>query len=181
MNLTKIREKQTFMDTNWPLRHLCYVISFSLVLSLVGPVLADKLEDQDMMTAKTESQERFEYILENRSDPFIPFLTAQSRSVKSVDMNEIVEDSRPLTGMQLFEPGQLTLVALINNGSQDIAMVQDFTGKGYILAEGTLIGRYGVVKDIARNNVIIEETATTRAGKKIISEVVMILKKEGEE
>ena len=83
--------------------------------------------------------------------------------------------------MQLFEPGQLTLVALLQSESEDIAMVQDFTGKGYMLTEGTKIGRKGVVKDIAPNTVIIEETAETRAGKKIITKVVMTLKKEGEE
>ena len=47
--------------------------------------------------------------------------------------------------------------------------------------EGTKIGRRGVVKDIASNTVIIEETAVTRAGKEIITQVVMTLKKEGEE
>ena len=84
-------------------------------------------------------------------------------------------------GMQLFEPGQLTLVALLQKGTEDIAMVEDFTGKGYVLTEGIKIGRRGVVKDIAPNSVLIEETAETRAGKKIVTEVVMILKKEGEE
>lgn len=123
---------------------------------------------------------QFEYLLENRSDPFVPFITEKAATA-SVDMNEIIDSTAPLTGMQLFEPGQLTLVALLKNGSKDTAMVEDFTGKGYILTEGTKIGRRGVVKDIAPNTVIIEETAETRAGKKIINEVVMILKKEGEE
>lgn len=122
----------------------------------------------------------FEYVLENRPDPFVPFITEKA-ATSSVDMNEIVDNENPLTGMQLFEPGQLNLVALMKNGSEDIAMVEDFTGKGYILTEGTKIGRRGVVRDIALNKVLIEETATTRAGKNIITEVVMLLKKEGEE
>ncbi len=96
-------------------------------------------------------------------------------------MDEIIEKNIPLAGMQLFEPGQLTLVALLKSGQEDMAMVQDFTGKGYMLTEGIKIGRRGVVKDITSKTVIIEETAETRAGKKIITEVVMLLKKEGEE
>jgi type IV pilus assembly protein PilP len=122
----------------------------------------------------------FAYQLDGRRDPFVPFITEQAATAK-VDMNEIVDENKPLTGMQLFEPGQLTLVALLMLGEQDSAMVEDFTGKGYVLTEGTKIGKRGVVKDIAPNKVIIEETAVTRAGKKIITELVMTLKKEGEE
>lgn len=125
---------------------------------------------------------KFHYQLDGRPDPFVPFITEKAATAQvKVDMNEIVDVNHPLSGMQLFEPGQLTLVALLVNGAQDTAMVEDFTGKGYVLSEGTKIGKRGVVKDIAPNKVIIEETAVTRAGKKIITELVMTLKKEGEE
>lgn len=127
-----------------------------------------------------DGKPKFFYQLDGRPDPFVPFITPQAAAAK-VDMNEIVDVDGPLTGMQLFEPGQLTLVALMVTGTDDTAMVEDFTGKGYILSEGTKIGKRGVVKDIVPNKVIIEETAFTRAGKKIINELVMILKKEGEE
>ena len=123
----------------------------------------------------------FEYQLENRVDPFVPFITEKA-ATSSADMNEIVEDNKPLTGMQLFEPGQLTLVATLRkNKDDDVAMVEDFTGKGYVLLKGTKIGRRGVVTGIDPNAVTIEETAVTRAGKEIITKVVMTLKKEGEE
>lgn len=127
-----------------------------------------------------ETGKQFEYIIEDRADPFVPFITAKS-ATSTVDMNEIIDKKIPLTGMQLFEPGQLNLVALLRNDSRDMAMVEDFTGKGYVLFEGTKIGRRGVVKDIATNSVLIEETAVTRAGKEIITKIVMTLKKEGEE
>jgi type IV pilus assembly protein PilP len=126
------------------------------------------------------SSPQFEYVLENRPDPFVPFISEKAAS-ENVDMSEIVDIREPLTGMQLFEPGQLTLVALLKKNTEDVAMVEDFTGKGYVLFEGTKIGRRGVVKDIAPNAVIIEETAVTRAGKEIVTQVMMTLKKEGEE
>lgn len=122
----------------------------------------------------------FEYKLENRPDPFVPFISEKAAS-SSVNMDEIVDPTGPLTGMQLFEPGQLTLVGLVKKGSEDLAMVEDFTGKGYVLTEGTKIGRRGVVKDIAPQSVLIEETAVTRAGKKNVTEVVMLLKKDKKE
>ncbi len=130
--------------------------------------------------AAADISAQFEYVLENRPDPFVPFISEKA-ATSTVDMNEIVDKSEPLTGMQLFEPGQLKLVALLKKNAEDVAMVEDFTGKGYILLEGTKIGRRGVVKDIAPNAVIIEETAVTRAGKEIVTQVVMTLNKEGEE
>jgi len=123
----------------------------------------------------------FEYIIGDRKDPFVPFITEKATTA-DIDMNEIVDvDNTKLTGMQLFEPGQLTLVALMKSDSQDYAMVQDFTGKGYVINKGTRIGKRGVVVEIAPNKVVIEETAQTRAGQKIVTNTVMVLKKEGEE
>ncbi len=128
----------------------------------------------------TEWVKQYEYQMEDREDPFVPFLTEKA-TTSTVDMNEIVESNEKLTGMQLFEPGQLTLVALLATNGRAVAMVEDVTGKGYMIEEGTKIGRRGVVKDIIPNKVVIEETAYTRAGKKIVTQIVMVLKKEGEE
>jgi type IV pilus assembly protein PilP len=121
----------------------------------------------------------FEYRLENRPDPFVPFITEKAAS-SNVNMDEIVDSGDPLTGMQLFEPGQLTVVALVKTEEEYLAMVQDFTGKGYTLSQGMKIGRHGVVKSFTPQSVIVEETTVTRAGKKSVTEVVMLLKKEGE-
>lgn len=123
----------------------------------------------------------YEYNIEGRTDPFIPFFTGEKTTSQEPDPNAIVETTERLTGMQLFEPGQLTLVALMKVQGSYIAMVEDFKGQGYIIREGTKIGRRGVVKDIVSNEVVIEETAMTRAGKELHNEIVMALRKEGEE
>lgn len=126
-----------------------------------------------------KSMSQFEYQIEGRPDPFLPFVT--ERSTRNDNSDEIVDENLQLTGMQLFEPGQLTLVALMVTGGERLAMVQDFTGKGYIIKEGIKIGRRGVVADIIDNKVIIEETARTRGGKTLTNQIAMVLKKEGEE
>lgn len=123
----------------------------------------------------------YEYEIENRADPFVPFYSGETNTQPEVDPNEIVEVEKQLTGMQLFEPGQLTLVALVKVQNKYVAMVEDFKGQGYIIEEGTKIGRRGVVKDIIPNKVLIEETAVTRAGRELRNEIVMALRKEGEE
>ena len=126
-----------------------------------------------------QDDEGFEYIVDDRADPFLPFL--QPEKTPDASLNEIVDIEGELTGMQLFEPGQLTLVAIVQSARKHFAMVQDFTGKGYIVTEGIKIGKRGVITGIVPNQVVIEETAYTRAGKKLTNEVIMYLKQEGEE
>lgn len=140
---------------------------------------ADNDTTTPIVPSNSDNTQLFEYKLENRPDPFVPFISEKAAS-SNVDPDEVIDSGEPLTGMQLFEPGQLTLVALLKRGDENIAMVQDFTGKGYVLTEGTKIGRRGIVKNFMPQSVIIEETTVTRAGKKTVTEVVMLLKKEGE-
>lgn len=127
-------------------------------------------------------QSEYEYQIESRPDPFNPFFSGETTTEQpALDPNEIIEDKAKLTGMQLFEPGQLTLVALLKTKNKYIAMVEDFTGRGYVIKEGMKIGRRGVVKSILPNKVLIEEVAVTRAGRELKNETVMALRKEGEE
>ena len=126
-----------------------------------------------------EQEDDFAYVLEDRSDPFRPFI--EDKVATKLDPDEIVDADVELTGMQLFEPGQLRLVAILFAGDRKIAFVEDVTGKGYALKEGMLIGRYGVVSRIARDRVVVTETAQTRAGKDIVTTTVMRLNKEGDQ
>jgi len=131
-------------------------------------------EQQALQQAKSAY---FVYQYENRKDPFMPFI---SENATSHSEDEIIENGEPLTGMQLFEPGQLTLVGLLNKQGEYYALVQDSTGKGYTLTKGMKIGRRGVISEIGPAKVLIEETAITRAGNKLVTPVNMVLKREGE-
>jgi type IV pilus assembly protein PilP len=133
-------------------------------------------EGNDSPTAQTP----YVYQTENRPDPFKPFITPQAAIPVGLDPNEIVDFERELTGMQLFEPGQLTLVGVLGSGDEMLAMVEDQTQKGYLLTEGMLIGRRGVVTRIEPQQVIITETAYTRAGTEVQDTIIMRLKKEGD-
>ncbi|MEN8199932.1 MAG: hypothetical protein ABFR63_07640 [Thermodesulfobacteriota bacterium] len=134
-------------------------------------------ENADILEQKSEKPP-FEYLIEGRPDPFVPFIQKKASAAKK---DEVLPIEEQLTGMQLFEPGQLNLVAVMMAEEGEIAMAEDTTGKGYILHEGMKIGRRGVITSIGANKVIIEETAFTRAGKKLTNNIVMLLKKEGEE
>ncbi len=142
-----------------------------------GDVLEPSLPLSETMG---QDKEGFEYVLEGRPDPFVPFISKKAATPK-LDPNEIIDEEIELTGMRQFEPGQLRLVAILETPRKKIAMVEDVTGRGYTIDEGTPIGRHGVVSQITRQQVIITETAHTRAGKEIKNTIVMRLNKEGEQ
>ncbi|RPJ12296.1 MAG: hypothetical protein EHM37_09350, partial [Deltaproteobacteria bacterium] len=112
--------------TGNPLRQL--LVQVGLFTLLAVPAIAT--EDATADPPEVVENAAFEYVLENRCFLFMPS-TTEKAAAASVDMNEIVDKQEQLTGMQLFEPGQLTLVAVLKAGAQDYAMVQDTTGKGY--------------------------------------------------
>lgn len=121
-------------------------------------------------------QTPFAYRRENRSDPFRPFLTEETGPAVRAP-----EEDAPLTGMQLFEPGQLTLVAILVSGKQTLAMVEDSTGMGHVIRVNDKIGRRGEVKSIVPNAVIIEEWSLTTSGTKRVMTNEMVLRKEGDQ
>jgi type IV pilus assembly protein PilP len=85
-----------------------------------------------------------------------------------------------LSGMQKFEPGQLTVVAIMLSPQDKFAMVQDSNNQGYIIREGILLGRTGVVEAIVPNKVIVKNYSYNLAGDKIYKTVEMVLRQEGE-
>jgi Tfp pilus assembly protein PilP len=125
--------------------------------------------------------ENYSYITEGRPDPFKPFISEKATVPAGVDPNEIVDDGVELTGMQLFEPGQLTLVGVLLSSSGEMALVEDQARKGYVLKPGMPIGKRGVVTQIETDQVVITETARTRAGEEVKTTVVMRLNKEGDQ
>lgn len=164
------------------------ILSMTLLLALawtttrafaISPPTASVIDTEESLTGSVTSlKSHFEYRIANRADPFMPFITEKA---SSANINAIIPVAERLTGMQLFEPGQLSLVAIVVEGNNDFAMAEDTTGKGYVLNTGMKIGKRGTITAIMSNQVVIEETAYTRAGKKLTSTIVMLLKKEGEE
>lgn len=118
----------------------------------------------------------FVYQREGRPDPFMPFI--KDKVVQEVDIE--VEEYGVLTGMQKFEPGQLTVVAIIQKQQGPIAMVQDSTGKGYLLSPGEKLGRNGVIEEITGNMILVKQQYKMTSGAVRHRVVKMLLKREGE-
>ncbi len=118
------------------------------------------------------ADDAFVYVREGRSDPFVPFIKEKVIATKAP-----VEE---LSGMRKFEPGQLAVVAIVMSAADRFAMVQDSNNQGYIIREGILLGRTGVVEAIEPNRVIVKNYTYNLAGDKIYKTVEMVLNSEGE-
>ncbi|MFC1837397.1 hypothetical protein ACFLYW_01790 [Thermodesulfobacteriota bacterium] len=119
-----------------------------------------------------EAEDSFVYVREGRSDPFVSFARERVKATAAP-----VEE---LTGMQKFEPGQLKVVAIIIGPGTKTAMVEDSKRQGYIIREGILLGRTGVVEAIEPNKIKVKNYTYNLAGDKIYKTVEMVLNQEGE-
>lgn len=157
---------------------------FFLVLTaffIAGDALCQEASlPEGIESNKNVPDEPFTYLTEGRPDPFRPFITPRATAPVGMNPDEIVDEGTELTGMQLFEPGQLTLVGVLTSERGPVAMVEDQTNKGYLLKLGTLVGRRGVVTQIEQQQVVILESARTRAGKETTSTVIMKMNTEGD-
>ncbi len=103
-----------------------------------------------------------------RRDPFRPF---------TLDLRP--ESRAPMTPLQRYEIGQLTVVATVWDISPPRALVEDSFGMGYIISLGTLIGRNGgVVTGIEPQRVLVEERVLDFYGNEQVNRIVMETPKE---
>jgi type IV pilus assembly protein PilP len=170
--------KKEFLHICSGLMVCCIFFIFCTIQSIAAIEDPSEMEETSpaapAMEAEDTAVDEWEYVFEDRPDPFLPFIEPTVATKNIPEEEEVV-----LTGMQIFEPGQLTLVAIMFSPKSNIAVVEDVTGKGYILNEGMLIGRHGIVSQITMNQVNITETRTV-AGKEITTDIVMRLNKEGD-
>ncbi|MCW5198542.1 pilus assembly protein PilP [Desulfobulbus sp. F4] len=137
--------------------------------------------EKKLDAVEERKRSKFNYQLDNRPDPFYSFIAKQDKEKAKSGDDPIVDDNtgKPLTGMQLFEPGQLRLVAVMGIQGDKIAMAEDMAGKGYVLREKMLIGKYGQIVRIEDNGqIIIKEIRKTLAGRELTNDIVMSLKKD---
>jgi len=90
-------------------------------------------------------------------DPFESPFTAQTEQV-SPRVEKAKEKRVPVTPLQRISLGQLELVAVVLAPSGNKALVEDPSGKGYIVSHGTYVGQnYGRIKQILEDRIVVEE------------------------
>ena len=90
-----------------------------------------------------------------KPDPFKPFILA--RAQEEATPRVIRRQLTPLQKMPLSEI-QSGLKAIVWGQLGNKALVEDATGKGYVVQEGTYVGQHdGIVKKIYEDRIIVEE------------------------
>lgn len=122
-----------------------------------------------LVAAKAEPTltEKYVYDPKGKPDPFKPLIVekteAASAKPKPTSMEAALESATPLEKMDL---GQLKLVAVVWNIANPKGMVEDSTGKGYILSFGTPIGKNkGKVTQINSSGILVTERFEDSSGK----------------
>lgn len=155
-------------------------LSFFAVICVLSATAQEHSESAKDADAKKYAPKKFNYKLENRPDPFYPFISKEQAQTEEPDV--IAGPEGPLVDLQRFEPGQLKLVAVMNTPQGKIAMVEDGNGKGYIVQKGMKIGAHGQIVEIdgKKSQVLIKETRKfVRSRKTVENEIIMQLKKDG--
>ena len=118
----------------------------------------------------------WKYDPSGKPDPFKAFILA-SRPQEEV-APKVVRQLTPLQKMPLSEI-QTGLKAIIWGQLGIKALVEDTTGKGYVVQEGTYVGQHnGIVKKIYEDRIVVEEYRRDPVADRLIpSEVVLKLKK----
>jgi Tfp pilus assembly protein PilP len=117
-----------------------------------------------------------------KPDPFKSFILAAAAQ-EEIAPNVVRRQLTPLQKMPLSEI-EAGLKAIIWGQLGSKAMVEDATGKGYVVQEGTYVGQHdGIVKKIYEDRIIVEEYRRDPGkGRLEPNEVVLKLKKvEAEE
>jgi len=130
--------------------------------------------------SKIQSETIPVYNPQGRIDPFIPLFKDEGPSAGT----EKERKGRiPRTPLEMIDLGQLKLVAIMRAPSGNKALVEEASGKGYIVTKGTYLGiNSGRVIKVLKDRVVVEEEVESIVGKSTIQERELKLQKPlGEE
>jgi type IV pilus assembly protein PilP len=117
------------------------------------------------------------YNPKGKADPFEALLRDESAATAAVAKLK-AKKRDPQSPLEKIDLGQLKLVAIIAAPSGNRALVEESSGKGYILREGTYVGlNSGKVVDIALDKVLVEEEFEDAYGKTITQKKEITLPK----
>jgi len=115
-----------------------------------------EIEIRKEVSALMGKKERF-YSRKGRLDPFEPFLRKPEPEVASGEKSKL-KKRVPRTPLEKIDLSQLRLTAVLRTPTKIRALVQEASGKGYVINEGTFIGnKGGQVSKIYKDRMMVEE------------------------
>jgi type IV pilus assembly protein PilP len=138
----------------------------------------DAVPDQKIELSETTVS----YKAEGKIDPFASIFRVESSAF--ADQNDRKKKKRiPLTPIEKVDLSQLKLVGIILAPGRNKALVEDASGKGFVIKKGTSIGiKSGRVIKILKGRVVVEEEAESILGKtSLVKRELKLQKPPGEE
>jgi len=142
-------------------------------VAATGPAkkAAAKGGDKLLEAAASADELAYTYDAVNKRDPFKTYFD---------ELVLVESDADDLTDLQRVDLDSLRVVGVITGTATPMALVQDSAGKGYTVKIGTLIGkRFGQVKKIDRNEIVVQEEFRDFTGKRIPVYKPMVLVENG--
>lgn len=120
------------------------------------------------------------YSPEGKIDPFLP--PVKSKEEREQNKKKNTKRRTPRTPLEKIDISQMKLTAIIQSSKGNIGLIEESSGKGYVVSVGALIGlNGGKIKKILSDRLIIEEEAENVFGKMKVQEIeVRIFKPSGE-
>ena len=112
------------------------------------------------------------YEASGKRDPFRSFLS--STTIEDVDESMLKD---PKTR---YDVREYILTGVIWNIDQPLALVEDPTGEGHVVEIGEYLGKkYGKVREITDNKIIVVEEVRTTDGEKVPKPILRTLRQDG--
>ncbi len=130
-------------------------------------------DDKDVIVVKRI------YDPQKRLNPFVPLFSAKKEAVQADQTDKTQKKKRvPQTPLERIGLDQLKLVAIIRASSGNRGLVEDSSGKGYIIKNGTYIGmNSGIVTQFNASSVVVEEELENLMGERILQNTEIKLQK----
>jgi type IV pilus assembly protein PilP len=130
----------------------------------------------NQMAALLNIEAPLPYSAKDKIDPFEPLLREEAAQAAIAKLTG--KKRAPQSPLEKIDLGQLKLVAVIAAPTGNRALVEEATGKGYILREGTYVGlNSGKVVNIALDKIMVEEEFEDVYGKTILQKKEITLPK----
>lgn len=125
--------------------------------------------------------EEYTYQPAGKRDPFRPHVSVISPEVTKASA-PVEKTRKPLTPLEELDVIEWKLVAIVQTEGRPVAMVEDPQGRGYLVEEGTPIGKWGgKVDEILPSKVKVIESYASGPGQPQVQEIFLQLRTGEEE
>lgn len=117
-------------------------------------------------TTFAQRPDRMPYNPVGKVDPFAPLYKEEAEKKPETVVAKPKGPERPRTPLEKLDLAQLKLTAIVTTDAEKRALVEEASGKGYVVEIGTHVGlERGTVVEIGQDRIVIEHAAEDDFGK----------------